>query len=92
MGDPKYQVGKENTQVGEIIVTDEQIIEAAKQLGFERMRIDHDYYVCFSKEIVEFAKLVAKHERLMCSKFLQETMNPLKPEYIDQIEEGIWND
>jgi len=44
-------------------MTDEQIIELAKQLGFQRMRIDHDYYVCFSKEIVEFAKLVAEHER-----------------------------
>jgi len=39
-----------------------------------------------------FAKLVAQHERLMCSKFLQKTMNPLNPEYIDQIEEGIWNE
>jgi len=44
-------------------MTDEQIIELAKQLGFQRMRIDHDYYVCFSKEIVEFSKLVAQHER-----------------------------
>ena len=26
-------------------MTDEQIIEMAKQLGFERLRIDHDYYV-----------------------------------------------
>jgi len=39
-----------------------------------------------------FAKLVAQRERLLCSKFLQETLNPLKPEYIDQIEKGIWND
>ena len=44
-------------------MTEQEIIELAKQLGFERMRIDHDYYVCFSKEIVEFAKLVAQHER-----------------------------
>ena len=49
-------------------MTDEQIIELAKQLGFQRMRIDHDYYVCFSKEIVEFAKLVAQHEREACAK------------------------
>ena len=44
-------------------MTDEQIIEMAKKLGFERMRIDHDYYLCFSNEIVEFAKLVAQHEQ-----------------------------
>ena len=49
-------------------MTEEQIIEMAKQLGFERLRIDHDYYVCFSKEIVEFAKLVAQHEREFCAK------------------------
>jgi len=53
-------------------MTDEQIIEMAKQLGFQRMRIDHDYYVCFSKEIVEFAKLVAEHEREACAKVCDE--------------------
>jgi len=53
-------------------MTDEQIIEMAKQLGFERLRIDHDYYVCFSKEIVEFAKLVAQHEREACAKVADE--------------------
>ena len=53
-------------------MTDEQIIELAKQLGFQRMRIDHDYYVCFSKEIVEFAKLVAQHEREACAKVCDE--------------------
>ena len=53
-------------------MTDEQIIELSKQLGFQRMRIDHDYYVCFSKEIVEFAKLVAQHEREACAKVCDE--------------------
>jgi len=53
-------------------MTDEQIIEMAKQLGFERLRIDHDYYVCFLKEIVEFAKLVAQHEREACAKVADE--------------------
>jgi len=53
-------------------MTDEQVIELAKQLGFQRMRIDHDYYVCFSKEIVEFAKLVAQHEREACAKVCDE--------------------
>ena len=49
-------------------------------------------YVAGELDPVKFAKLVAQRERLLCSKFLQETLNPLKPEYIDQIEEGIWND
>jgi len=55
-------------------MTDEQIIEIAKQLGFERMRIDHDYYVCFSKEIVEFAKLVAQHEREECARIAENSV------------------
>jgi len=59
-------------------MTDEQIIEMAKQLGFERMRIDHDYYVCFSKEIVEFAKLVAEHEREACAKVCEDEAWRLK--------------
>jgi len=56
-------------------MTDEQIIELAKQLGFQRMRIDHDYYVCFSKEIVEFAKLVAQHKREACSKVCENVVS-----------------
>jgi hypothetical protein len=52
-------------------MTDEQIIEMAKKLGFERMRIDHDYYVCFSKEIVELAKVVARHELEVCATFIE---------------------
>jgi len=56
-------------------MTDKQIIEMAKKLGFERMRIDHDYYLCFSNEIVEFAKLVAQHEREACAKVCENVVS-----------------
>ena len=78
-------------------MTEEQIIEMAKQAHVgSKTWVD-----IYSDQITvgevrdflkAFAKLVAQRERLLCSKFLQETLNPLKPEYIDQIEEGIWND
>jgi hypothetical protein len=42
--------------------------------------------------VIRFAESIAKYERHQCAKFLQKTINPLKPEYIDQIKEGIWND
>jgi len=66
-------------------MTDVKIIEWAKKCGWDNPATN-------MAPLYEFAKLVAQHERLMCSKFLQETINPLNPEYIDQIEEGIWND
>jgi len=78
-------------------MTNEQIMEMAKQAHIgSKTWVD-----IYSDQITvgevrdflkAFAKLVAQHERLMCSKFLQETMNPLNPDYIDQIEEGIWYD
>ena len=66
-------------------MTDVKIIEWAKKCGWDNPATN-------MAPLYEFVKLVAQHERLMCSKFLQETINPLNPEYIDQIEEGIWND
>jgi len=71
-------------------MTDEQIIEMARQTGCVG---PYEFATgLVMKRAIKFAKLVAQRERLLCSKFLQETLNPLKPEYIDQIEEGIWND
>jgi len=66
-------------------MTEQEIIELAKQLGFERMRIDHDYYVCFSKEIVEFAKLVAQHEREACAKIVELNANACRSDNVAQI-------
>jgi len=70
-------------------MTDEQIAKLYDQALIIENNGD---YVAGELDPVKFAKLVAQHERLMCSKFLQETINPLKPEYIEQIKEGIWND
>ena len=70
-------------------MTDEQIAKLYDQALVIESNGD---YVAGELDPVKFAKLVAQRERLLCSKFLQETLNPLKPEYIDQIEEGIWND
>ena len=66
-------------------MTDEQIIELAKQLGFKRMRIDHDYYVCFSKEIVEFAKLVAQHEREACANIVELNADACRSDGVAQM-------
>ena len=66
-------------------MNDEQIIEMAKQLGFERMRIDHDYYVCFSKEIVEFAKLVAQREREACAKIVELNADACRSDGVAQM-------
>jgi len=71
-------------------MTDKQIIEMAKEAKLPHYWETGD--IVRFDEVRHFAKLVAQHERLMCSKFLQETINPLKTEYINQIEEGIWND
>jgi len=70
-------------------MTDEQIAKLYDQALVIENNGD---YVAGELDLVKFAELVAQHERLMCSKFLQETINPLKPEYIEQIKEGIWND
>jgi hypothetical protein len=46
-------------------MTNEEIIELAKQAGFERLGHDDYDYVCYPDDIEAFAKLVAEkeHER-----------------------------
>jgi len=39
------------------------IIELAKQAGFERLGHDDDDWVCYPEEIEAFAELIAAHER-----------------------------
>ena len=41
-------------------MTQEEIIEMARQAGFERLGHDNYYYVCYPDDIEFFAKLVAK--------------------------------
>ena len=43
-------------------MTREEIIEMAKQAGFERLGHD-ELNLCYPDDIVAFAKLVAEHER-----------------------------
>jgi len=51
------------------------IIELAKQAGFERLGHDDDDWVCYPEEIEAFAELVAAHEREECAKLCQRFSN-----------------
>ena len=53
-------------------MTKEEIIELARQAGFERLGHDDCDYVCYPDEIEAFAKLVAEKEREECAKFFTE--------------------
>jgi hypothetical protein len=47
-------------------MTQEEIIEMARQCGFERLGHDDCDLVCYPEEVEAFAKLVAQHEREAC--------------------------
>ena len=53
-------------------MTKEEIIEMARQAGFERLGHDSCDYVCYPDEIEAFAKLVAEKEREDCAKLCEE--------------------
>ena len=44
-------------------MTKEEIIEMARQAGFERLGHTAEDWVCHLEDIEEFTKLVAEHER-----------------------------
>ena len=48
-------------------MTQNEIIEMAKQCGFERLGHDDCDLVCYPEEVEAFAKLVAQHEREACA-------------------------
>ena len=48
-------------------MTKEEMIELAKQAGFERLGHTAEDWVCHLEDIEEFIKLVAKHERDVCA-------------------------
>ena len=50
-----------------------EIIELAKQAGFERLGHDDYDYVCYPDDIEHFAKLVAEHEREACAVVAEES-------------------
>ena len=49
-----------------------EIIELAKQAGFERLGHDEHDYVCYPDDIVAFATLVASAEREACALICDE--------------------
>ena len=49
-------------------MTDEQIIEMARQAGFVEYELDDGTTNAFDKRYEAFAKLVAQHEREACAK------------------------
>ena len=49
-------------------MTKEEIIELAKQAGFERLGHTAEDWVCHFEDIEEFTKLVADKEREACAK------------------------
>jgi hypothetical protein len=63
-------------------MTQDEIIEMARQCGFERLGHDDCDLVCYPEEVEAFAKLVAQHEREACAKVC-ESMN----KYMDDGEE-----
>lgn len=48
----------------------DEIIELAKQAGFERLGHTDSDWVCYPEDIERFAKLVAEAEREECAKIL----------------------
>jgi adenylyl- and sulfurtransferase ThiI len=48
-------------------MTKEEIIEMARQAGFERLGHDDCDLVCYPEEVEAFAKLIAEKEREECA-------------------------
>ena len=65
------------------------IIELAKQAGFERLGHTNDDWVCGPEDIKAFAALVAAHEREACAKVADEYANGLERNYSEIIADLI---
>ena len=52
-------------------MTKEEMIELAKQAGFERLGHTAEDWVCHFEDIEEFTKLVADKEREACAKLCE---------------------
>jgi len=53
-------------------MTKEEIIEMARQAGFERLGHTAEDWVCHLEDIEEFTKLVAEKEREACANICEE--------------------
>ena len=52
-------------------MTKEEIIELARQAGFERLGHDDCDLVCYPEELEAFARLVAEKEREACAEICE---------------------
>ena len=73
-------------------MTREEIIEMAKQAGFERLGVYAQFgddWVGFTEDLETFAKLVAEHEREACARLAEEYANGLERNYSEIIADNI---
>ena len=58
-------------------MTQDEIIEMANHAGFERLGVYAQFgddWVCFTEELIDFAKLVAAKEREACAKWVDHIL------------------
>jgi len=55
-------------------MTQEEMIELARQAGFERLGHDDCDLVCYPEELEAFARLVAEKEREACAKEVENAL------------------
>ena len=67
----------------------EEIIEMARQAGFERLGRTAEDWVCHFEDIEEFTKLVADKEREACAKLCEEYAIGLERNYSEIIADKI---
>ena len=63
-------------------MTQDEIIELAKQAGFERLGHTDKDWVCYPEDIEHFAELVRDTEREACAKIADAQ--------VDEFSEGEW--
>ena len=73
-------------------MTKEEIIEMAKQAGFERLGVYAQFgddWVGFTEDLETFAKLVAEKEREACAKIADSYADGLERNYSEIIADKI---
>lgn len=57
-------------------MTQEDILEMAREAGFEQLGPEIEDWICYTHQIERFACLVAAAERKACAKMCDELANP----------------
>ena len=70
-------------------MTKKEMIELARQAGFERLGHTAEDWVCHLEDIEEFTKLVAEKEREACAKLCEEYAIGLERNYSEIIADKI---